>query len=221
MAENKETEISASRLIRYFAGLFIMTAGIAISVKSDLGVSPVSSIPYTLTRCWGIEMGKATILFHCVLVLLQILILRKNFKLKSLLQIPIGIVFGYFTSFCNYLMTFVPSPDNIVVCICMILISIVLVAIGIFLYLPADIIPLAGEGVMQAVSDVTKIAFPKVKVSFDITMVVISLVTCLIVIHSIGSVGLGTIMAAVLVGVVLGQIMKLWSMHKERHLGDV
>ena len=194
-----------------------MTAGIAISVKSNLGVSPVSSIPYTMTRCWGIEMGKATILFHCVLVFLQILILRKNFKLKSLLQIPIGVVFGYFTSFCNYLMTFVPSPENFVVRICMVLISIVLVAIGIFFYLPANIIPLAGEGVMQAVSDVTKIAFPKVKIAFDITMVVISLVTCLIVIHSIGSVGLGTIMAAVLVGVVLGQIMRLWSLYKIRH----
>ena len=50
----------------YFIGLFIMTIGIALSVKSNLGVSPVSSIPYTMTCVWGIEMGKATILFsHC------------------------------------------------------------------------------------------------------------------------------------------------------------
>ncbi len=221
MTKDKKEKIEASRLIRYFLGLFIMTAGIAISVKSDLGVSPVSSIPYTMTRCWGIEMGKATILFHCILVLLQILILRKNFKIKSLLQIPVGIVFGYFTSFCNYLMSFVPSPKNIIVCICMTLVSVVLVAIGIFFYLPANIMPLAGEGVMQAVSDVTKIAFPKVKIAFDITMVVISLVTCLIVIHSIGSVGIGTIMSAVLVGFVLGQIMRLWAIHKKRHIRDL
>lgn len=221
MTKGKKEKIEASRLIRYFLGLFIMTAGIAISVKSDLGVSPVSSIPYTMTRCWGIEMGKATILFHCILVLLQILILRKNFKLKSLLQIPVGIVFGYFTSFCNYLMSFVPSPQNIIVCICMTLVSVVLVAIGIFFYLPANIMPLAGEGVMQAVSYVTKIAFPKVKIAFDITMVVISLVTCLIVINSIGSVGIGTIMSAVLVGFVLGQIMRLWAIHKKRHIRDL
>ena len=219
--KNKEEKIDASRLIRYFLGLFIMTTGIAIYVKYYLGVSPVSSIPYTMTRCWEIEMGKATILFHCVLVLIQILILRKNFKLKSLLQIPVGIIFGYFTSFCNYLMTFVLSPKNIVICIGMILISIVLVAVGIFFYLPANIMPLAGEGVMQAVSDVTKIAFPKVKVAFDITMVVISLITCLMVIHNIGSVGLGTIMSAILVGVVLGQIMRLWAIHKKRHINDL
>jgi uncharacterized membrane protein YczE len=218
MEEKEESRTFINRLVCYFLGLFIMTCGIAISVKSDLGVSPVSSIPYTLTRCWGIEMGKATIMFHCVLVLIQVLLLRRNFKLKSLLQIPVGVVFGYFTTFCNYLMTFVSSPENIFVRIGMILISVVLVAVGIFLYLPANIIPLAGEGVMQAVSTVTKIAFPKVKVAFDITMVIISLITCLIVLHSLGSVGLGTIIAAVLVGTVLGWITKIWATHKKRKM---
>ena len=66
------------RLVAYLVGLFIMTAGIAVSVKSNLGVSPVSSIPYTITCVFGMEMGNATILFHVVLVLLQILLLRKN-----------------------------------------------------------------------------------------------------------------------------------------------
>ena len=165
--ENEKTRSLPNRLICYFVGLFIMTAGIAISVKSNLGVSPVSSIPYTVTRCWGLEMGKATILFHCVLVLIQVLILRKRFQLKSLLQIPVGIVFGYFTTFCNYLMTFAPTVHNFALRIGMCLVSIVLVAIGIFFYMPANIMPLAGEGVMQAVSEVTKIAFPKVKVAFD------------------------------------------------------
>ncbi|MBD5159356.1 MAG: hypothetical protein HDT23_03840 [Ruminococcus sp.] len=207
--ENKRT--LTNRLVCYFVGLFIMTIGIALSVKSDLGVSPVSSIPYTLTVCWDIEMGKATILFHCVLIVIQILILRKNFKLKSLLQLPVGIVFGYFTTFCNKLAGYLPSTDNYFLRICMILISVVLVAIGIFMYLPADIMPLAGEGVMQAVSDTIKVEFSKVKVAFDVTMVIVSLITCLIVLHTLGSVGVGTVIASLMVGVVLGQIKKLWA----------
>ena len=207
--ENKRT--LTNRLICYFVGLFIMTIGIALSVKSDLGVSPVSSIPYTLTVCWDIEMGKATILFHCVLIVIQILILRKNFKLKSLLQLPVGIVFGYFTTFCNTLAGYLPSTDNYFLRICMILISVVLVAIGIFMYLPADIMPLAGEGVMQAVSDTIKVEFSKVKVAFDVTMVIVSLVTCLIVLHTLGSVGVGTVIASLMVGMVLGWIKKLWA----------
>lgn len=200
-----------NRLICYFVGLFIMTIGIALSVKSDLGVSPVSSIPYTLTVCCRIEMGRATVLFHCVLIIMQVFILRKNFKLKSLLQLPVGIVFGFFTTFCNSLVEHLPSTDNYFIRILMILISVVLVAIGIFMYLPADIIPLAGEGIMQAVADTLKIEFSKVKIAFDVTMIVISLVTCLIVLHSLGSVGIGTVIAALLVGVVIGWIEKLWA----------
>ena len=75
------------RLVVYLIGLFIMTLGISMSVKSNLGVSPVSSIPYTITCITGLDMGKATILFHIVLVALQFVILRGAFQIKSLLRL--------------------------------------------------------------------------------------------------------------------------------------
>ena len=70
------------RLLYYFGGFFVMTIGIALSVKSHLGVSPVSSIPYTMTCVWGIEMGVATVIFHVILVILQMLLMRRRFECK-------------------------------------------------------------------------------------------------------------------------------------------
>lgn len=204
-----------TRLVSYFIGLFIMTLGVSMSVKSNLGVSPVSSIPYTITCITGLEMGKATILFHIVLVILQIIILRKAFKMKNLLQVLVGIVFGYFTTFSNYLFSFMPTPDSIAVRLVMMLFSTILIAFGIFLYLPSDIVPLAGEGAMKAVSDKTNIVFNKVKIGFDITMVVISLCSCLLALGKLGSVGAGTIIAAVLVGAVLGVINRLFGKKRD------
>lgn len=198
------------RIPMYFIGLFIMTIGIAISVKSNLGVSPVSSIPYTMTCVWGIEMGKATIIFHAVLVLFQVLILRKEFKAVNLLQIAVGVIFGYFTTFCNYCVSYCPTPHNMVIRLLMLLVSTVCIALGIFLYLPADLLPLAGEGAMKAVSDTLHIAFSKIKITFDVSMVVISSIVCLIMLHGLGSVGIGTIIAALLVGIVLEGITKLF-----------
>lgn len=203
----------------YFIGLFVMTIGIALSVKSNLGVSPVSSIPYTMTCVWGIEMGKATILFHIVLVLIQILLLRKKFKPVQLLQVVIGVVFGYFTTFCNYMVSFLPTPENLGIRIIMVLASTVFVAFGIFLYLPADLIPLAGEGCMQAVSSVTHIEFSKVKIGFDCTMVLVSAITCLTVLHNLGSVGAGTIIAAILVGTLVGIINRAFGKQRDKLLG--
>ena len=204
------------RCIIYFFGLLIMTLGVAVSVKSDLGVSPVSSIPYTMTCVWGIEMGKATIFFHAALVLVQVILLRRKFQLKNLLQIPVGVLFGYMTTFSNHLMTFLPDPGNIYIRLGMVVISTVLVAIGLFFYVPADIIPLAGEGVMLAISKVADKAFSTVKIAFDITIVLISLITCLILIHSLGSVGIGTVIAAVMVGMVLKLITKLFGEARDR-----
>jgi uncharacterized membrane protein YczE/CBS domain-containing protein len=214
----KEQNNYVIRTIFYVLGFLIMTMGIAISVKSGLGVSPVSSIPYTITCVFGIEMGRATIIFHVILVIAQILLLRKAFKLKNLLQIPAGILFGMFTTFCNSLMNFFPTPENMAVKLIMMLISAVLIAFGIFLYVPADYIPLAGEGMMLAVSQVTKIKFSTVKLIFDISMVVISLITCLAVLHSLGSVGIGTVIASVLVGSVLKVITKYLGSARDRIL---
>lgn len=202
----------------YFIGLFIMTVGIAFSVRSDLGVSPVSSPPYTLTVVWNVEMGMATFLFHVSLVLLQILLLRRKYKPKNLLQLAVGVVFGLFTTFCNSLVMMIPMPDILPFRIIMLAVSIVIVAIGIFLYVPADIMPLAGEGTMLAISQVTGFKFSNVKIGFDVSVSVISLVICLITVHNPGSVGIGTVVSAVLTGATLGVITRVFGKKRDRLL---
>lgn len=220
--ERKEIMRNASnlliRIFFYLFGFLIMTMGIAISIKSNLGVSPVSSIPYTMTCIWGVEIGLATALFNSSLVLIQLLILRKNFEVKNLLQIPVCILFGAFTSFSNGLMAYFPDPSSMMIRIIMILFSTTIIAIGLFLYVPANFIPLAGEGTMLAISKVTKIKFSTVKVLFDISVVAISLVTCLLLIRKMGSVGIGTIIAAVLVGMELKIITKWFGATRDRIL---
>ncbi len=101
----------------------------------------------------------------------------------------------------------------------MMLFSTGLIAFGLFWYVPADIIPLAGEGAMLAISKTIKKPFPTVKIAFDVTMVVISLVTCLICLHSLGSVGIGTIAAAILVGMELRWITKKCGAQRDAILG--
>lgn len=58
------------RLAFYLGGFLIMTLGVAVSVKSDLGVSPISSIPYTMTCATGLDLGVATIVFSVIMVML-------------------------------------------------------------------------------------------------------------------------------------------------------
>lgn len=207
------------KLLFYFGGLIIMTFGVAISVKSDLGVTPISSIPYTMTVVSGMDLGIATMIFSVLMVLLQIVLLRKQYKIVNLLQIPVGILFGAFLTLGCKAMNYLPTPGDFTLKIILMLISTVLVALGVFLYVPAGFIPLAPEGFLLALSKITKLKFSTVKVISDVSMVVISLVTCLIAIHSLGSVGIGTIVAAVLVGTEVKLMTKICGESRDRILG--
>ena len=208
----------AIRIAFYLVGFLVMTFGIALSVKSDLGVSPVTSIPYTITCIAGLDLGLSTIVFHVALVILQIALLRRAFQVKNLLQVPVGVLFGAFTTFSVSVLAFIPTPTDVWAQIVMMLASTVFVAFGIFLYVPADFIPLAGEGAMLAISQLSKKKFSTVKLAFDISMMVVSLIACLLVLHSLGSVGVGTVIAAVLVGSELKVLTKLFGAARARVL---
>ncbi len=200
----------SSRIIKYILGLFIVTIGVAFAIKSNFGVSPVSAIPYTMEILFDIEMGVATIIFQSFLVVLQIIILRRKFEIKNLFQILVSIVFGWMTTFSNYIIGFLPDIQALPLRIGMILLSCVLIAIGIALYVPANIIPMPSEGFIKTVADVLKKNFSDIKVFFDCSVVMISAVLCLIFIHAFGSIGFGTVVLAVLVGIINKQTVKFF-----------
>ena len=202
-------KITKNKAIMYLTGLFIIAIGASLSVKSDLGVSPVTTVPYTVTYIWNVDMGITTFLFHLLRVLIEFLMLRKSFKLTNLLQVVVGIVFGLFTSLCNYLVFLIPFPDTMAVRIILLVLSIFAVAVGLFFYVPAEIMPMAVEGLMLVISEVLKVKFSTVKIVLDIAFSLISLAICLIAVHVMGSVGVGTIVSAVTTGLIL-KLLNRW-----------
>ena len=213
-------KITKNKAIMYLKGLFIIAIGASLSVKSDLGVSPVTTVPYTVTYIWNVDMGITTFLFHLLLVLIEFLMLRKNFKLTNLLQVVVGIVFGLFTSLCNYIVFLIPFPDTMAVRIILLVLSIFAVAVGLFFYVPAEIMPMAVEGLMLVISEVLKVKFSTVKIVLDIAFSLISLAICLIAVHVMGSVGVGTIVSAVTTGLILKLLNKWFGEKRDRFLSN-
>ena len=78
--------------------------------------------------------------------------------------------------------------------------------------MPANIAPLPGEGCVEAVAIVSGWRFSTIKIFFDATMVVISLVMCgLFYTDILGAVNIGTIISAFFVGFTLRQINNLYT----------
>ena len=193
------------RICLFTIGLFIMSLGVAFSIISMLGTTPISSISYSLTLITNINIGITTFIFNAALIFIQIIILRFRFRKKRLLQFINCVMFGYFTDLALYIVSFVPF-DNSILC------SVFLIAFGIFVYMPANIAPLPGEGCVEAVAIVTNWRFSTIKIAFDATMVIISLILCgLFYTNIFGAVNVGTVISAFMVGFTLRQISNAYS----------
>lgn len=90
--------ISSETLKRYalcILGLFFSAQGVAITKLGALGVSPISSVANVMSlRLPALSLGNWLIIWNCVLILGQILILRRKFQPIQLLQIPLSFLFG-------------------------------------------------------------------------------------------------------------------------------
>ena len=189
-------------------GLWIMALGVAFSIAADLGTSPISSVPYTISLFSPLSVGVVTIMMHVVFIALQIVILRHEYNPIQLLQLPVAFVFGFMTDAAVYLLgSFEPCnyAESLLFC----LIGIVLVAIGVSAEVASDTVPLAGEGLALAISGKSGIRFGTAKVSVDCSLVAISLILSFVFLHSLGGVREGAMLAALLVGTLARFINKL------------
>jgi len=200
-------EVWARRLLIYIFGLFLLSLGVAFSIKSGLGVSPVTSFPYALSLVLDLDVGLMSTIVFSFYVLLQILLLRRDFQLKNLFQLVIASLFGYFISLSNTIIMPL-SPEGYLAELAFLGISLVFIAVGILFYLTANVIPMPGEGLVLSLQKVSKVAFSRVKILFDVTSV--SLAGILLIFFYGNVVGLreGTVIAALGVGKLIGVFSK-------------
>lgn len=207
------------RMALLMAGLFIMAFGIALSVKSDLGTSPAASVPYILSMILPWSMGQLTFAMQTVFVLIQILLLKKEFEPIQLMQLAAALLFGYFTDITLYLVSGL-HPDNYLLQWMLCLLSFFLVALGIFLEVKANIVMPSGQGLIKVLAEIRNSEFSKIKVFYDSSFVLIGACISLVTFHKLTGIKEGTIAAALLVGVMVKLLDKGYSYYKNRPDGQ-
>ncbi|HJB94388.1 MAG TPA: YitT family protein [Candidatus Mediterraneibacter intestinigallinarum] len=214
---NKLPVYILKRYLLLLIGLAIMAYGVAFSIKASLGTSPISSVPYVVSLFTPLTVGTATITMHCVFILLQILILRKDYHPIQLMQLPVAFFFGYLTDFGVWAVQGITCNtywQQWIVCI----IGILLVAVGVSFEVKAGVVVLAGEGVVLAICKVLpKVKFGYMKVGFDVTLVVIACILSIVFTGRLQGVREGTVAAALLVGLIakqLGKLLARWKLEE-------
>lgn len=170
------------RYLSFAVALFIIAFGTCLSIRANLGSSPISAPPYVLSLVPGspLTMGQWTICMHIFFILSQIVLLRKNYQKIQLLQIVVSFVFGAYTDICmwltGYLQIFSDTPVGYALRFVELLCGGAILAYGISMEVHCDVLMLAGEGFPLAIAKVVKKDFGKVKMCSDTGLVCVGVI---------------------------------------------
>ncbi len=164
-------------LIRYCiatAGLALVATGVALSIISDLGTSPISCPPYVLALNGGLTVGQYTAMMHLLFILVQAALLRKNFRIRNLMQIAAAVVFGALTDLAIMATSPWLTAETYTGRLALMVLSVILTSAGISIEVRARAWMLAGEMTVAAIAETGKMKFRNVKIAFDISLVIIA-----------------------------------------------
>lgn len=187
--------------------LFLMTLGVVLCIRSQLGSSVISSLPLSFSLAGkdgltpALSVGGYTIIMNFVLVVLQILVLRRRFNPLQLFQLAVGFVFGWFIDLNMYLTSALicdtPAWQALIQ-----FAGCTVMGVGIAFEVRCGSVTMPGEGFPVALSQVTGLPFPKMKIIVDTSLVVLAVVSSFVFFSrwEFNIVGPGTLFAMIYVG---------------------
>ncbi|NCB62656.1 MAG: membrane protein [Clostridia bacterium] len=190
------------RYLIFIAGVLLSALGIGFITRAALGTSPISSIPFVLSLITPPTMGVYTLLFNSLFLVCEV-ILRRKFTHIQALQIPFVVLFSLCIDGALWL---IPTQLNgpYVYKVAYLLIGCAIMAFGIYLEVLANVVMLPGEALVRAISEKYALPFPKVKVTFDCVLTILAGIVALFAFHRLNGVREGTVVAALLVGRLVG-----------------
>ena len=193
-------------------GSFFMGLGIALTKCAELGVSTISSVPNVVSlRFPFLTFGTLSSIWNLVMIAAQIIILRKEFKPVQLLQIPVAVIFGWFTDFGVLIFSYIPT-DLYIVKLLLSVSGVIVLGFGIAITVLPNKVMNPGEAIVKVVADKLNKDFSNTKIVFDIGFVALAAILSLIFFNfRIIGIREGTIIAMLGTGICIKFFIKLFT----------
>lgn len=196
-----------TRYALYLLSLFIISLGASLSIKANLGTSPLICLPYVSSLITKFSVGEVMFVFTLIFILIQVILLRKDFEKRQYLQLIMGTIFSFFIDFSMMLVSFI-NPIGYVNQMLLLLVSCVVVAFGVLLEIQTEIVYLPADGVIVALSKVLKKEFSTVKPFVDTSLVVIAAILSVVFLGYLAGVREGTLISAIIIGPIVKVLKK-------------
>ncbi|WP_035065248.1 YczE/YyaS/YitT family protein [Nitratidesulfovibrio termitidis] len=189
----------ASRYLFFGFALFLSALGIALVTSARLGTTPVTSVPYVLSRLSGLSLGMLTLLVNVLFVGLQMWVMREGPSRKYLVQVPVAVLFGAFIDVAMLLMKLLPLngyPQQMAA----VIVGSAILGMGIAFQIVCQVSILPGEGLVVAIAYRARLLVGNVKTLFDCGHVAVAAMVSLIFAGDILGLREGTVVSALSVG---------------------
>ncbi len=184
----------------YLLGLFSLAFGIALSIKANLGISPISSVAYSISTIWGLNLGVMNFLVYAAFVAAQFTLRGRNSRPYDLLQLAVSLIFSWAMDKLVGVIPYDSALHGFWGNFSLLLVAIVFIGIGVSCSLNMRLVPNPGEGIVQALSEKTGWSQGLTKNVFDIGCACVTTIISFIFAGRLVGVGIGTVAAMLGVG---------------------
>lgn len=195
-----------ARYLIFTVGLYLLSLGIVLIIRSALGTTPISSLNYVVSLNTSLSLGTCTFIQNLFLIAAQFWLIRGNSSRKKifeiLMQLPFSFVFGVFIDFNMYLCNNI-TPNSYITSIILLLIGCVVQSTAVVLEVKPNVVMMSAEGFVKYSADRYNKEFGKIKRKFDIFLVVLAVLASLVMSKHIQGVREGTVIAALITGTIV------------------
>ena len=187
------------RILIYCLGLVTVCLGIVLCKKSALGISPISTVPYSLEQAVPLTFGQLTMCFHFFNTVIQLIMNRDRKQIwKLLMQVPVAFAFSVVIDWLGEIIRI----DSSVIGwqIASLIVSVPVAALGLLLMVHMDLFQNPPDGTIKAISAHSGKELGTVKNLYDCSCVVLSIIISLALYHRIVGFGVATVVSALGVG---------------------
>lgn len=185
-------------LLVFLLGILTMTLGVSLTVKSEIGAGAYDSINFGLAKLFNINVSIAIWLTSFIVVVIASIIRRKLLKLTTFIT---AIVVGISTDMW-VMMIKNTSFNTIAEKVFAFSVGICLISTGIAIYIIPKLPVNPTDDLIVALTEEKGISIMKSKLTIDTICIIIAFVLK-------GPIGIGTVIATVLIGPLIDLINKL------------
>lgn len=197
-----------SRFIVVVISMIFTGIGASLALKAAIGVGAWDALSQSVSTVLNIKVGTFSMILNISCVVIQLLLLKKEFKVNHILQIFVSILIGFVINFMFYDILSRVTINNYFICVLLLILSLVICAISVSVIMAINFISFPLESCCMVIAKKTNKRFGFIRQAVDIISIIIAIGVALIFNSSI-TVREGTVIGMIIFGPMLDLFMKI------------